>query len=183
MDSDGTKLSFVAAGALPDMVTFTGDCGYVLSANEGEPDDDYIVDPEGSVTIVAAPSSGNWADATSSDVTTANFNAYDDQKATLIADGVRIFGPSCDADGCTDGGASVSQDLEPEYIGISGDDKTAFVVLQEANALAMVDIATAEVTNLVALGAKDMSLHMFDMSDRNPRDGGYNASSLSLIHI
>ena len=181
LDSDGTKLSNVAAGALPDMVTFTSDCGYALSANEGEPDDDYIVDPEGTVTIVAAPSSGNWADATSSGVTTANFNAYDNQKATLIADGVRIFGPSCDADGCTDGGASVSQDLEPEYIGISGDDKTAFVVLQEANALAMVDIASAEVTNLVALGAKDMSLHMFDMSDRNPEDGGYNASSWPVM--
>ena len=38
LDSDGTKLSNVAAGALPDMVTFTSDCGYALSANEGEPD-------------------------------------------------------------------------------------------------------------------------------------------------
>lgn len=45
-------LNTLPAGALPDMLTFTPDGQAVLVANEGEPDDDYVVDPEGSVTII-----------------------------------------------------------------------------------------------------------------------------------
>jgi len=58
---------------------------------------------------------------------------------------VRIYGPN----------ASVAQDLEPEYIAVSADGTTAWVTLQENNALAKVDIATATVTNVLPLGYKD----------------------------
>jgi DNA-binding beta-propeller fold protein YncE len=52
-DTDGNFLDKVQVGALPDMVTFTPDGSRLLCANEGEPSDDYSIDPEGSVSIIA----------------------------------------------------------------------------------------------------------------------------------
>ena len=66
-------------------------------------------------------------------VTTLDFSAFDADIADLRAAGVRIFGP----------GASVSQDLEPEYIAVSGDDRFAWVSLQENNALALIDLGAS----------------------------------------
>mgnify|MGYP006174494395 CR=1 FL=1 len=49
---DLTFISQVEVGALPDMLVFTPDSNKVLVANEGEPSNDYQVDPEGSVSII-----------------------------------------------------------------------------------------------------------------------------------
>ena len=145
-DNAGTFLSQVTVGALPDMVTFTPDGSKVLTANEGEPNDDYSVDPEGSISIIDI--SGGVAGLTQANVSTADFAAFNSDSTQLRAAGVRLFGP----------GASVAQDLEPEYIAVSADGSTAFVTCQENNALARVDIATATVTGILPLGYKDHSL-------------------------
>ncbi len=137
--SDLTLISHVGVGAQPDMLTFSPDGKYLLVANEGEPSDDYQVDPEGSVSIV------NLANLQSLTVTTANFQAYNGREAELRATGVRIYGP----------GANAAKDFEPEYIAVSADSSTAWVVLQENNALAKISIATATVTDVLPLGYKD----------------------------
>jgi DNA-binding beta-propeller fold protein YncE len=141
-NTDGVFQKSVTVGALPDMLTFTPDGNKVIVANEGEPNDDYTVDPEGSISIVDI--SNGVANAT---VTTADFTGFNDRKQELINKGVRIFGKD----------ATVAQDLEPEYIAISGDGKTAVVTLQENNAIAVVDIETATVQDILPLGYKDHS--------------------------
>ncbi|MCA8935460.1 MAG: choice-of-anchor I family protein [Planctomycetes bacterium] len=156
-----TPLNTVTVGALPDMVTFTPDNTKALVANEGEPNDAYTVDPEGSISIIDL--SAGVASAT---VTTATFTSFNAQKAALIAAGVRIFGPESTIDE-PDDIATVAQDLEPEYI--TCNNTTAWVTLQEANAIAIVDIASSTVTSIVPLGYKDHSLavNQFDPSDRD----------------
>lgn len=140
--SDLKRLSHVPVGALPDMLTFAPDGKTVLVANEGEPSDDYQIDPEGSISVI------NVSDISKPTVKTADFKAFNSQKEALIAKGVRIFGPN----------ATVAQDLEPEYIAVSDDGKTAWVALQENNAIAVLDIATATVTSIEAMGYKDHGL-------------------------
>ena len=129
----------IQVGAQPDMVTFTPDGRYVLAANEGEPSDDYQIDPEGSISVVDVSNPGNLT------VRTADFLAFNSQDGALKASGVRIYGP----------GATVAQDLEPEYITVSADSRTAWVSLQENNALAKLDIGAATVTGILPLGFKD----------------------------
>lgn len=137
--ADFHPITTVPAGALPDMVAWSADGRYVVVANEGEPNDSYTVDPEGSITVIDV--SGGLASASAR---TADFSAFNGQLDELRAAGVRIFGP----------GASVAQDLEPEYVAISPDSTMAYVVCQENNALAVVDLAAASVTAVVPLGFK-----------------------------
>ncbi|HMN90699.1 MAG TPA: choice-of-anchor I family protein, partial [Saprospiraceae bacterium] len=153
-DINGNVLNTVTVGALPDMLVFTPDGQKVLVANEGEPNNSYTIDPEGSISIIDI--SGGVASAT---VATADFSAYIGQEAALRAQGIRIFGP----------GANAAQDFEPEFITISEDGTTAYVALQENNAIAIVDIASATVTDIKPLGYKDHSLpsNALDPSDRD----------------
>jgi hypothetical protein len=51
-NTNGPFLRAIQVQALPDMITFTPNGKYVLTANEGEPSSDYTNDPEGSVTII-----------------------------------------------------------------------------------------------------------------------------------
>ncbi|WP_288255079.1 choice-of-anchor I family protein [uncultured Hydrogenophaga sp.] len=159
--SDLTLLGSATVGALPDMITFAPDGKTVLLANEGEPSDDYQTDPEGSIAIV------DVSDPAAPTVRIADFTAFNGQEATLRAQGVRIYGP----------GASAAQDFEPEYIAISADGKTAWATLQENNAMAKIDIASATVTNILPLGFKDHGAPGNEM-DVADEDGLINIRSL-----
>jgi hypothetical protein len=44
-------LKQVSVGSLPDMIVFTPD-GTKMTANEGQPNDTYTIDPEGSVSVI-----------------------------------------------------------------------------------------------------------------------------------
>ena len=130
----------VEVGVTPDKVAFTPDGTRVLTADSGEPSDDYAVDPPGTVSVIDVRDGVGEATATRVD-----FTDYDGREDELRDRGVRIFGP----------GASASTDLEPEYLTVSADSTTAYVVLQANNALAVVDVESASVESIHPLGYKD----------------------------
>lgn len=161
---DLSKISHVGVGALPDMLIFSPNGEYVLVANEGEPSDDYSVDPEGSISVI------DVTDLENPIVTTANFHAFNGQEAALRATGVRIYGPD----------ATAAQDFEPEYIAISADSTTAWATLQENNALAKIDIAAATVTEILPLGFKDHGADGNAM-DTSDEDGVINIDTFAGV--
>ena len=147
-DRDGDQRGkVIRVGALPDQLTFTPDGRTLLVANEGEPNDLYTVDPEGSVTVIDFDRGlGNPR------VRTAGFTGVPREGP------VRLFGF---------GNPTPAQDLEPEYIATDG--KTAWVTLQENNAIGLLDVTDAAFTKVKALGFKDHGLsgHGMDASDRD----------------
>ena len=138
------------AGALPDMVAYSPNGNYIISANEGEPSNDYSIDPNGSVTIV---------DVKSNSVTTFGFESFESEIKALQEKGLRSFGKN----------ATFSKDAEPEYVTVSKDGTKAWITLQENNAIAEIDVVNATVNNVYPLGVKDFSLqeNTLDVSDQD----------------
>ncbi len=156
--------TFDAKGALPDMLTFSKNGSQIFVAIEGEPDDEYTVDPEGGLSVVDL----NRDDPSASEVTFAGFGSFDGARATLEGAGVRIFGP----------GASLAQDLEPEYIAEGNGE--LMVTLQEANAFGIFDIASKSFTDIVPLGFKDHALPGNGL-DASNEDGGVNIENYPIF--
>ena len=146
-------VSAVTVGSLPDMVTFSADGKYIVSANEGEPNEDYSIDPNGSVSIIRVPGFR---------VTTVDFAAWAFSAASLKTKGFRTPGPA---------GTTFAADVEPEYVAISQKCDKAWVTLQENNAVARIDLSSARIENIFPLGYKDHSLPGNEL-DPSDRDGG-----------
>ncbi|GCA81178.1 choice-of-anchor I family protein [Microcystis aeruginosa] len=163
-DTNGVFQSQVTVGALPDMLTFTPDGNRVLVANEGEPANG--VNPDGSISIIDLS-----AGVLNPTVNTATFTSFNGQENTFRSQGVRIFP-----------GQTVSQDVEPEYITVSDDGTTAWVSLQENNAIAIVNIVNAQVTSILPLGAKNFNApgNGLDPSDQ---DGGVNINNWPVFGL
>jgi len=163
---DATKkkprvLGSVVVGSLPDMVAIDEHGTRAVVANEGEPADDFSSDPEGSVSVIELPATVSAP--TQADVRTADFHEFEAGGSKVLDEDVRVFGPTPEAD------LPVSRNLEPEYVAVDGD--TAYVALQEANAVAVVDLDTATVEEILPLGFVDHSSagHGIDPTDRDPQ--------------
>ena len=154
LNSNGDFLASIEIAEHPDMLTFTPDGKTVLVAGEGEPSKDYKIDPKGTVSIIDLSNGPAKAKAT-----ILNFDAFSLEQAKQA--GVRIAGKN----------KNVSQDVEPEYITVSKDGKTAWVAMQENNAFAIVDIKTKKITKIVGLGYKDHSIpgNALDASNKDDK--------------
>lgn len=153
-----TPLKVVPVGALPDMVTFSPNGKLIISANEGEPNDEYTIDPEGTISIIEVEM--DFA------VSTLGFSAFESQKTDLIKEGYRVFGP----------GATLSQDTEPEYVAVDSKSEFAWVTLQENNGVAKVDLKRKQIVDIFPMGLKDLSKKRNEL-DVSDRDGGINFGS------
>lgn len=145
LDYDGSLLDTYEAGVQPDMIKYTEDGRYILTADEAEPRS-MEGDPEGSVTIVDTVTRGTV------------YVKFDQPE--LIADSVHIRGAVDPLTKLITGEGDkrdAVRDLEPEFIELSADQKTAYVALQENNAVAAVDIASRKILWVKGLGLKDFS--------------------------
>ena len=144
-------VAVVSVGALPDMVTFSPDGRFIVSANEGEPNSNYSIDPEGTISLIDV----NLGYA----VTTLGFGAFESQYPALKTKGFRIFGLN----------ASFAQDIEPEYVTIDATSSFAWVTLQENNGIAKVDLKRKQIIEILPMGVKDHSLdgNEIDVSDQD----------------
>ncbi|WP_279192950.1 choice-of-anchor I family protein [Corynebacterium stationis] len=164
-DLGAAELGRVTIGALPDNVHITDDGAYALVANEGEPSNEldaagtaYVADPAGSVSVITLPAPGTVEAATQADVRTAGFEAFDAPGA--LHEDIRIFGPANHHN-------KPSLDLEPEYVA-SANGK-AFVTLQENNAIAIIDIASATVEKVVPAHIADHLQVPIDSSNKDDK--------------
>lgn len=148
--SDGSLLNQYTVGALPDMVTFSKNGNLIISANEGEPDDDYVIDPMGTVSIV---------DLNDNSVTTLDFSMFNGQESDLESQGFRVFGPNAD----------LATDVEPEFVAVSDDSQYAWVSLQENNGIAKVNLVSKTIEAIFPLGFKDYNNpeNTIDASDKD----------------
>ncbi len=175
-DTDGKPIHSFSAGAIPDMVTFSPNGKFILSANEGEAARDLSNDPEGSVTLISLDSKS----IKSSTVTQIRFNQFTRDNIDPLIN----ISPAA---------KTVAQDLEPEYITVSGDSKTAWVSLQENNALAEISLEHKRAKRLYPLGYKDHSkpINALDLSDNDkkiniqtwPVKGMYQPDSIASYEV
>jgi len=134
--------TYIKVGIQPDMLTFA-DNNTILTADEGEPRRGYgvnsanetVVDPKGSISIV---------DIKNNTAKIVYFDNFDAERDALIASGVLLTK-----------GQAPSVDFEPEYIVVDSKGSKAYIALQENNAIAVLDIASASITNIFPLGFKD----------------------------
>jgi LPXTG-motif cell wall-anchored protein len=183
MDTTGRVLKTVGVGNLPDHVSFTPDKKTILVASEGEPicslndgstsanetvDPALVSDANGTVSLIDVSSGA--ANAT---VTNLDFSSFD--KTALLAENVRVFFP----------GSSAAQDLEPEYITTNAAGTRAYVTLQEANAIAVVDLVNKTILDVAPLGYKDWSAAglLYDGSKVDSGTSGVFANPISYAGV
>ncbi len=143
-DGSITLLSTVKVGVQPDMITFA-DNATVLTADEGEPREGVNgTDPKGSVSIVKIANDNTLT------ANTVYFDSFDEKRVELTTKGVLI-----------QKNVQPSTDFEPEYIAVSGD--TAYISLQEANAIAVLSIASGEFIGVYPLGFEDYGATKVDL--------------------
>ncbi|XP_033642109.1 mesenchyme-specific cell surface glycoprotein-like [Asterias rubens] len=175
-DSRYNRLSLIESitvGSKPEMLKFTADCRTVLVANEGKTieKDGYIVDIEGSVSILHLSETGTLLSNIN-----LNFTSFNKRAQDYLERGVRwpYRGEISETP------TVFSQSIEPEYITLNGDDTKAYICLQDNNAIAVIDLTSDTFVDMYPLGVKSWKNLLLDASDK---DGGIHFESYDIYSI
>lgn len=144
---------------LPDHLSFSDDCRFLVVACEGEG-----ADIPGGILVAdfGGPANSRFRGARFAD-----FKSFDPIASVLTANGVRLVESNIP-----------SLDLEPEYVTIIG--RSAYVTIMEANAIAVVDLYEAKVTELKPIGFIDRRRRGFGL-DASDKDGGINIRNYGFL--
>ncbi|XP_053405984.1 mesenchyme-specific cell surface glycoprotein-like isoform X2 [Mercenaria mercenaria] len=162
---------YVTVGPHPKHLKYTADCGSTIVANEGIAGKDetgQYTDPEGSITIIHGERTGNpsvrLVDFAALNIGQPNYNP--NLRAPSLYIPTSTLSPT----------TTVAEDLEPEYVTISSDGRTAYVTLQENNAIAQINVNYGVVDRVSPLPYKFWNTNGIDVSDR---DGGVHRRTFS----
>jgi len=158
-----TDLSFVRAvqvGALPDMLTFTPDGSKLITAIEGEPNDNYSIDPEGEIAVIDIDWDGSVLNTNLTEIGFKDFNTGGSRNAELSTDTMIIDGYQ----------TTISKSFEPEYVAVNSTGTEAYVTLQENNAVAVVDLSNNTIDKIIGLGFKNHAIPGNEL-DASQKDG------------
>ncbi|CAC5363942.1 unnamed protein product [Mytilus coruscus] len=145
-------------------MAFTGDCHKLVIANEGRGGlDGTFVDPPGSVSILIGNSLGS-----PTHVNIGFQSILENREDLYQSSGVRWVYKGDHNAGIVN---NMWDDLEPDKVTLSYDERFAYVSLPENNAIARIDIESYTVNQVLPLGLKNLSLYRTDCSDQ---DGGAN---------
>lgn len=180
----------VEVGIHPDSVALNSAGTMAFTANEAELDMDGTLDPsdsKGSISVI---------NVTTGAVTNISFDGFTEEQLGAL----RISPVAIEKHGSLIEAALY--DIEPEYVALSPDENTLFVTLQEANAVAKIDLTAftagdsvtgADVMTLLPLGTKDHSLaaNSLDASDKDdainitthPFKGMYMPDGITTVEI
>ena len=182
--SDLSFLKKVEVGAIPDMVTFTPNGKQVVIAIEAEPDEGYVNDPNGMVSIIDITWNGANLTTSLTNIDFTDFNVGGTRNLELPSELI-LAGIGAN------GKATVAADIEPEYVAINKDSTKAFIALQENNGIAVINLTDKTVEKIYALGFKDHSLDKngLDVNDKDdtvkiesyPVKGMYMPDSITLF--
>jgi 2',3'-cyclic-nucleotide 2'-phosphodiesterase/3'-nucleotidase/5'-nucleotidase len=161
-DLDGNPLGSVQTGVLPDMIGCSDDGRYWVTADEGQPNDAYDIDPVGGVTVIEFTKKGP----------SARVITFETVDPAVVEGPIVLSGPNAD----------FAADLEPEYIAFSSDSTRAYVSCQEANCVAILDLASGEWLSVKGIGFKDHSLPGNEL-DASNKDDSINIRNWPIFGI
>ncbi|WP_195852905.1 choice-of-anchor I family protein [Aerococcus sanguinicola] len=163
--ADGNYINHVQVGALPDNLQFTHKGDLVLVTNEGEPNDDYTVNPAGGLSVIEIPA--DFSTISQDQVTTIELTEAD------MPEALRQLGPDA---------SHFARNMEPEYLVIDKEDQYAYVSLQEVNAIAKFNIPERKFDLVKSLGYKDHSLEA-DYMDPSDRDDKHESRKVPVLAL
>lgn len=162
----------VPVGPLPDMLSFTPDGRRLLVANEATPNarptpaGQSAEDPAGSVSIV--------------DVHRRRVTTLAIDPSLPGYDTLRLFPAAGTLP--TQPASYSPYGPEPEYIAVDPQGQRAYVTLQEANGIAVLDLRRERFEKILPLGRKDFSLPGNEI-DPNDQDGEIRLRSVSAFGL